>query len=763
MSAVEPASTFRFGTFEVDVSAGELRRRGLRIKLQDQPFHLLVLLLQHPGQLITRDELRHTLWSDHTFVDFDRGLNRAVNKLRAALCDSAESPRFIETLPRRGYRFIAPVTTDRPAADEPRREEQSPPPLGPGVETESTGDSLGSVSFWNIEVLRRKPWFPVGAMLALVVCVAAISLHFLRSRPLQPVSAPAAVTTGLPSNHDAARFYAEGLEHLRVLDANQARDLLQKAIAIEPEYALSHTAMASAWAKLGYDDMAKAEAKRGFDLSRGLPPADRLLAAARFYEVSERWTEAIEKYRALAEFFPDSLDFGLGLAEAQLSSGSIRDAMKTLSALDKLPSPSGDDARIDMAFARAAESLGDFKTDLTYSTRAAGKAQVLGASLLLAQARDDQAWALSNLGRSDDAASAAHEAQLIFANAGDKRGLARSINYDGILEENQGSAAAAKTRYEQALAIYQEIGYKLGVANELDDLGDVLFALGDLEGSRTKYESAMAVYREIGHENGVCLAKGALGSVLLAMGDNNGSIHSSQEAVGICTHLGDRSKTATALLNLAQALRLQGKTPEASKAVSAAVSDFEEIGDRQSAARARLMIAELLLDTNKLQEAHSASVAAANEFAREKAARDAALAYALLSHVLLGEGSLTEARKAIQESTYYLSRCNDEEAEMTVAITAARVEAMSGVVSRDDAARTLQQIATRANHLGFVSYELEPQLTLAEIELTFGDGTNARNHLEAVQKEALDRGFGLIATKASGDLKNLRSSSATPE
>jgi tetratricopeptide (TPR) repeat protein len=410
-----------------------------------------------------------------------------------------------------------------------------------------------------------------------------------------------------------------------------------------------------------------------------------------------------------------------------------------------------------------AESLGDFKTDLTYSCGAAEKARALGASLLLAQARDDQAWALSNLGRSEEAADAAHEAQLIFAKAGDKRGLARSINYDGILDENQGSAEAAKTRYEQALAIYQEIGNKLGVANELDDLGDVLFALGDLDGSREKYEAAMAVYREIGHEHGVCLTKGALGSVLLALGDNNGAIHTSQEAVDICMRLGDRSKTAIALLNLGRALRLLGKTSEASAAVSAAVSGFEEIGDRQSAARARLLIAELLLDTDKLQAAQSASVAAANEFAQERAARDAALAYALLSQVLLREGRLVEARKAVQESTDYLSKCNDREAEMIVEITAARVEAVSGRVSRDDAARTLQQIEIKANHLGFVPYELEPQLTLAEIELKFGDGASARSHLKAVQKEALDRGFGLIAIKASGDLKNLQTPNATRE
>src|SRR6266446_3582624 len=100
----------RFGTFEVDVRAGELRKQGVRIKLQEQPFHVLTLLLQRPGEVVTREELRAQLWPSDTFVDFDNGLNTSINKLREALGDSADNPRFIETLPRRGYRFIAPVT-----------------------------------------------------------------------------------------------------------------------------------------------------------------------------------------------------------------------------------------------------------------------------------------------------------------------------------------------------------------------------------------------------------------------------------------------------------------------------------------------------------------------------------------------------------------------------------------------------------------------------------------------------------------------------
>ena len=101
----------RFGQFEADFRTGELRRDGVRIKLQEQPLQILVLLLQKPGAIVRREELRARLWPADTFVDFDHSLNTAVKRLRDALGDSADDPRFVETLPRRGYRFIAPVTS----------------------------------------------------------------------------------------------------------------------------------------------------------------------------------------------------------------------------------------------------------------------------------------------------------------------------------------------------------------------------------------------------------------------------------------------------------------------------------------------------------------------------------------------------------------------------------------------------------------------------------------------------------------------------
>lgn len=99
----------RFGVFELDLSAGELRKNGVKLRLQEQPFRFLAILLEHAGNVVTREELRRQLWPSDTFVDFDHSLNTAVNKVREALDDSASSPRYVETLARRGYRFIAPV------------------------------------------------------------------------------------------------------------------------------------------------------------------------------------------------------------------------------------------------------------------------------------------------------------------------------------------------------------------------------------------------------------------------------------------------------------------------------------------------------------------------------------------------------------------------------------------------------------------------------------------------------------------------------
>src|SRR5579864_1580364 len=105
----QPRGLIRFGVFELDVREGELRKNGLRVRLQKQPFDVLAMLLEHPGEVVGREQLQKRVWPADTFVDFDHGLNKAINKIREALGDSSESPRFVETVARRGYRFLADV------------------------------------------------------------------------------------------------------------------------------------------------------------------------------------------------------------------------------------------------------------------------------------------------------------------------------------------------------------------------------------------------------------------------------------------------------------------------------------------------------------------------------------------------------------------------------------------------------------------------------------------------------------------------------
>jgi DNA-binding winged helix-turn-helix (wHTH) protein len=168
MSSI-PRETYRFGQFELDVDAVELRRQGRRLKVQPQPFKLLVLLARRGGSLVGRDDIRSELWPDGTFVDFDQSVNFAVRQIRDVLGDSADRPLYIETVPRRGYRFIAPLEPGNIPQPAPAA---LPPPTGPVTVR------LQKALWSNIAELRmaeeRRRRITLAAIIAGAVVMAAL-------------------------------------------------------------------------------------------------------------------------------------------------------------------------------------------------------------------------------------------------------------------------------------------------------------------------------------------------------------------------------------------------------------------------------------------------------------------------------------------------------------------------------------------------------------------------------------------------------------
>jgi TolB-like protein/DNA-binding winged helix-turn-helix (wHTH) protein/Flp pilus assembly protein TadD len=207
----------RFGVFDVDVRAGELRKHGLRVRLQEQPFQILAMLLEHPGQVVTREELQKKLWPADTFVDFDHGLNKAVNKIRDALGDSAESPRFVETIARRGYRFLAEVK----AADAaPGQSSHVAPPPIPAAETRDRPD----LAVTPAATKNRAPsiaWkMAVFVLLALIVFFTGWKLHS-RNYPASAIHSLAVLPLESLSNDASQDYFADGMTDELISDLGQ--------------------------------------------------------------------------------------------------------------------------------------------------------------------------------------------------------------------------------------------------------------------------------------------------------------------------------------------------------------------------------------------------------------------------------------------------------------------------------------------------------------------------------------------------------------
>ena len=182
MEPLRPTSVVRFGTYEISLQSGELRKAGVRIRVQQQPLKLLEILLERPGEVVTREELRSRIWPNESFGDFDQAVNVAIAKLRAALSDSADNPRYIETLPRRGYRFIANVAV----VNRPTSTLDLAPKVGSSATEEDSARELATTAARPKGLPWHQAWKALA--LAMVVLLAVLVGWMLLRRSVPPAN-----------------------------------------------------------------------------------------------------------------------------------------------------------------------------------------------------------------------------------------------------------------------------------------------------------------------------------------------------------------------------------------------------------------------------------------------------------------------------------------------------------------------------------------------------------------------------------------------
>jgi TolB-like protein/DNA-binding winged helix-turn-helix (wHTH) protein/Flp pilus assembly protein TadD len=225
----------RFGVFELDLRAGELRKHGLRVRLQEQPFQLLAMLLEHPGEVVPRDELQKKLWPADTFVDFDHGLNKAISKIREALSDSAESPRFVETVARRGYRFLAEVkVVDAAPVHSPELTSQ-PHPVAEGRDRTDLPGKPAMPKRLRSSLTWRIAGF---VLLLLVVSLAGWKLHSWE-RPSLVIRSLAVLPLESLSSDASQDYFADGMTDELISDLGQISAL--RVISRTSVMAYKHT------------------------------------------------------------------------------------------------------------------------------------------------------------------------------------------------------------------------------------------------------------------------------------------------------------------------------------------------------------------------------------------------------------------------------------------------------------------------------------------------------------------------------------------
>jgi len=595
-----------------------------------------------------------------------------------------------------------------------------------------------------------------------------------------------ALRAARPASFEAARLYAEGLAALRRYDAPAARRLLEGAVAADPELAVAHVALAEAWNQLGYESRAREAAERAHDALAELSREESLLVEGSLAEVSHDWPRAIEAFRTLWGFFPDNLEYGLRLAELRTRSGRGEEALATVAEMRRLPSPLGEDPRIDVAEARAAGLLSDLERQLDAAARAAEKARRRGARQLLAAAEMERAAALRQQGRWPEALLAIEGAARIYRQAGYRRGVAEARNVEGIVQWSRGELEAARESFERASEIYREIGDRGKLMRSHNNAAMVLASAGDaagaqelferslaeaqevgdpqavsailnnlavlarnqgrLEEARRGFEEALEIKRRIGEKATVVLALGSLGLLAVDAADLDAAGERLEESLAIAREIGDRLAVARYLTSLGRVAEERGELDRALELHDRALEIAVELGSRPTEAEVRRGRGQLLRRRGDAEGARSSleeSLAIAREIGEpvEVAAAEVELGWQALDGGDAGRAAELGRRAVeVQRGQSLVSEAGALELLALAELARGRPAA---------AAEQLDRARRMIGGTDFLLARLRQTVRGAPVRAATGaDPAELRRELEEVLREARDRGLVALGFEA---------------
>ena len=598
------------------------------------------------------------------------------------------------------------------------------------------------------------------------------------------------VKGSLPASPEAVQLYSEGLQKLRLYDAVSAVELLKKAASLDPNHAATYLALSQAWSMLGFTNKAKEDAQRAQSLSNGLSREERLLIAARAHELAAEKSQAIETYRTLWNFFPDNIDYGLSLIRTQVAAGKASEARATLEELRKQAATDVDSARIDLADAKIAYVLSDFKQEQMLAAKAASIANAVGANLLMAQSLQQEANAWERLGQTQKTIELSQQSSNLFIAAGDRRGSAVGSLTVGDVLYDRGDFVGARKQYEQALNVFMEIGDQGNIRTAHERIGNVLYREGELKESVKQYEQALHFDQETNDPGGLAGDYGNIANALGDLGDLAAALKMHQKSLAAFNAVGNRRGAASTLTNIGNVLVQMGKFNEARPYfeqglalhrqtgyrdgelypmfglgdVALAQGDLagarkqyeqtlalsKELNEEDIGAAMHFSLATVSLFEKHYEEGAALAREASTAFAKSNSVDNEALAQAILARNLLAQGNLAGARAAAEQGAALAKKVAAPSSGFEVALADARVKARSG--NWNQARAELEGVIASTHTIGYRWYEYQARLALAEIDLWSGSAS-ARMHLDALEKEARTNGFLLVADQAHALLK----------